>query len=65
MALWEALALQAQVRDRRGAGDEAGELRRRAQTVVDEIAGGIAEDELRDRFLAQAVEIVRQPLGPA
>lgn len=40
MALWEALALQAQVRDRRGAGDEAGELRRRAQTVVDEIAGG-------------------------
>jgi class 3 adenylate cyclase/tetratricopeptide (TPR) repeat protein len=63
MALWEALALRAQVFDRRGETDEAGELRRRARTVVDEIAVGIAEDELRDRFLAHAVEIVREPLG--
>jgi hypothetical protein len=51
--LWEALALAAIVADRRGAEDEAEELRGRARAIVDEIAAGLPEADLRDRFLAR------------
>ena len=51
--LWEALALSAAVQDRKGAEREATELRRQARTIVDEIAAGLADADLRQRFLAR------------
>jgi class 3 adenylate cyclase/tetratricopeptide (TPR) repeat protein len=52
-ALWEALAAAAEVRARRGAARAADELHRRARGVVQEIAAGIPEEELRRRFLGR------------
>jgi hypothetical protein len=52
-ALWEALALSAGLRDRRGAEPEAAELRRRARAIVEEIAAGLTDADLRDRFLSR------------
>ncbi len=51
--LWEALALSATVQDRKGAEREATELRRRARAIVDEIAAGLTDADLRQRFLAR------------
>ena len=51
--LWEALALSAAVQDRKGAEREATELRRQARAIVDEIAAGLADADLRQRFLAR------------
>ena len=51
--LWEALALSATVQDRKGAERESAELRRRASAIVDEIAVGLADAALRQRFLAR------------
>jgi len=52
-ASWEALAVLAEVRGREGRADEAADLRRRAREIVDEIAVGIADVELRSAFLAR------------
>jgi class 3 adenylate cyclase/tetratricopeptide (TPR) repeat protein len=51
--LWEALALSADLHARRGAEQEAAELRARARAIVEEIAAGLADPELRRRFLAR------------
>jgi tetratricopeptide (TPR) repeat protein len=51
--LWEALASSADVHARRGAEQEARDLRRRARAIVDEIAAGLPEPDLRRRFLAR------------
>jgi tetratricopeptide (TPR) repeat protein len=53
MALWEALALRARLLDGRDA-DEAAELRRRANAIVEEIAGSFDDGDLHTRFLARA-----------
>jgi class 3 adenylate cyclase/tetratricopeptide (TPR) repeat protein len=52
-ALWEALALSAEVSARRGAEKDAAGLRRRARGIVDEIAARISDEDLRGRFLAR------------
>jgi class 3 adenylate cyclase/tetratricopeptide (TPR) repeat protein len=52
-ALWEALALSADLHARRGALREAADLRNRARAIVDEIAAGLPEPDLRRRFLAR------------
>jgi tetratricopeptide (TPR) repeat protein len=51
--LWEALALLATARDRQGSASEAADLRGRARALVDEIAGGLADADLRHRFLSR------------
>jgi tetratricopeptide (TPR) repeat protein len=51
--LWQALALSADLAARRGAEDDAGGLRRRARAIVDEIAAGIPDEDLRRRFLSR------------
>ncbi|HYY07212.1 MAG TPA: adenylate/guanylate cyclase domain-containing protein [Actinomycetota bacterium] len=51
-ALWEALALAAGLRERRGAEAEAAELRRRSLAIVDGIAAGLPDD-LTSSFLAR------------
>jgi class 3 adenylate cyclase/tetratricopeptide (TPR) repeat protein len=51
--LWEALALSADLHDRRGALREAADLRGRARAIVDEIVAGLPEPDLRRRFLAR------------
>jgi class 3 adenylate cyclase/tetratricopeptide (TPR) repeat protein len=51
--LWEALALSADLHARRGAQPEAAGLRGRARAIVDEIAAGLPEPDLRRRFLAR------------
>jgi tetratricopeptide (TPR) repeat protein len=49
--LWEALAISAELAARTG-GDPA-EPRRRAREIVDEIAAGLADRDLRRRFLSR------------
>lgn len=51
--LWEALAVCAHMQDRIGAAPAASDLRRRARAIVDEIASGLADEDLRRRFLAR------------
>jgi class 3 adenylate cyclase/tetratricopeptide (TPR) repeat protein len=51
--LWQALALAAGLRARRGAHAEAEDLRRRSLAIVDAIAAGL-DDDLRSSFLARA-----------
>jgi tetratricopeptide (TPR) repeat protein len=51
--LWEALALSAGLHARRGAESEAADLRRQARAIVEEVAGGLPDPELRRRFLAR------------
>jgi class 3 adenylate cyclase/tetratricopeptide (TPR) repeat protein len=51
-ALWEALALRADLRDRVGAAG-ADDLRRRARDIVEEIAAGVEDERLRTTFLAR------------
>jgi class 3 adenylate cyclase/tetratricopeptide (TPR) repeat protein len=51
--LWEALALSADLAARRGAEEDAAGLRRRARGIVEGIAAGISDEELRGRFLAR------------
>jgi class 3 adenylate cyclase/tetratricopeptide (TPR) repeat protein len=51
--LWEALALSADLAARRGAEEDAVGLRRRARGIVEEIAAGITDEDLRERFLAR------------
>jgi hypothetical protein len=51
--LWEALALSAGLHARKGAEPAAADLRRQAREIVDEIAGGLPDPELRRRFLAR------------
>jgi tetratricopeptide (TPR) repeat protein len=50
--LWEALALSAELVARTG-GDPT-EPRRRAREIVDEIAAGLTDEDLRERFLSRA-----------
>jgi tetratricopeptide (TPR) repeat protein len=50
---WEALALTADLLDRRGAADEAAEARRRAREIVERVAAGIEDDDLRRSFLSR------------
>jgi len=52
--LWEALALSADLAARRGAEEAAAGLRRRARGIVEEIAAGISDEDLRGRFLARS-----------
>jgi tetratricopeptide (TPR) repeat protein len=52
-SLWEALALSAGVLARRGAERDAAALRRRARGIVEDIAAGISDEDLRGRFLAR------------
>ena len=52
-ALYDALALMAQIRDRSGRPDEGEELRRRARGVAEEMAASVSDEALRDRFLAR------------
>jgi tetratricopeptide (TPR) repeat protein len=52
-ALWKALALSADLAARRGAEEDAAGLRRRARGIVEEIAAGISDEDLRDRFLTR------------
>ena len=49
--LWEALALSADLHARKGAEPEAADLRRRSREIVDEIAAGLTDADLRKRFL--------------
>ncbi len=51
--LWEALALFATVRDRQGSTSAAADLRCRAREIVEEIAAGVADADLRRRFLSR------------
>jgi class 3 adenylate cyclase/tetratricopeptide (TPR) repeat protein len=51
--LWEALALSADLSARMGAEQEAAELRARARAIVEEIAAGLADPDLRRRFLSR------------
>jgi class 3 adenylate cyclase/tetratricopeptide (TPR) repeat protein len=51
--LWEILAASAELRDRAGKAEEASELRRAAREIVEHIAAGIADEELRNRFLGR------------
>jgi ATP/maltotriose-dependent transcriptional regulator MalT len=53
LPLWEALAMRGDLLDRRGAGDEAVEARRRAREVVARVAAGIDDEDLRRSFLAR------------
>ena len=57
--LWEALAVSATVHARKGAEREAADLRRRARAIVDEIAAGLSDADLRRRFLSR--DDVRRP----
>ncbi|MGH2635257.1 MAG: adenylate/guanylate cyclase domain-containing protein [Actinomycetota bacterium] len=50
---WEALALTADVLHRRGAEREAAEARRHARAIVDRVAAGIDDEDLRRSFLAR------------
>jgi len=50
--LWEALSLRAALQERSGSGNAA-DLRRRARAIVDEIAAGLPDANLRARFLAR------------
>jgi tetratricopeptide (TPR) repeat protein len=50
---WEALALGAGLLDRAGAERPAAESRRRAREIVDRIAIGIDDEDLRQSFLAR------------
>jgi len=50
--LWRALALTADLRDRVGAAG-ADDLRRRAAGIVDGVAAGISDEDLRASFLAR------------
>ena len=52
--LWEALALSADLHARKGAEPDAADLRRRARAIVDEIAAGLTDVDLRQRFLSRA-----------
>jgi len=51
--LWEALALSAELNAQMGAEQEAAEPRARARAIVEEIAAGLAEADLRRRFLSR------------
>jgi tetratricopeptide (TPR) repeat protein len=51
--LWEALALSADLNAPRRAEEESAELRARALTIVEEIAAGLADADLRRRFLSR------------
>jgi tetratricopeptide (TPR) repeat protein len=51
--LWEALALSADVHARIGDASTAGDLRRRARALVEEIAAGLSDADLRRRFLSR------------
>jgi class 3 adenylate cyclase/tetratricopeptide (TPR) repeat protein len=51
--LWEALALSADVHARIGDAFTAGDLRRRARALVEEIAAGLSDADLRRRFLSR------------
>jgi hypothetical protein len=51
--LWEALALSADLNARMGAEQVAADLRRRARAIVEEIAAGLADADLRRRFLSR------------
>jgi class 3 adenylate cyclase/tetratricopeptide (TPR) repeat protein len=51
--LWEALALSADLNARMGAEQEAAELRARARAIVEEIASGLSDADLRHRFLSR------------
>jgi class 3 adenylate cyclase/tetratricopeptide (TPR) repeat protein len=51
--LWKALALSADLAARRGAEEDAAALRRRARGIVEEIAAGILDEDLRGRFLTR------------
>jgi tetratricopeptide (TPR) repeat protein len=53
IALWEALAVAAELEERRGAVHEATASRSRARAIVDDIAAELPEEDLRDRFLAR------------
>jgi class 3 adenylate cyclase/tetratricopeptide (TPR) repeat protein len=59
---WEALALSGGILHRRGAAEEADEVRRRAREIVEQVASGIDDDGLRRSFLAR--EDVRSLGGP-
>jgi tetratricopeptide (TPR) repeat protein len=59
--LWEALALSSSLHAERGDHEAALDLRRRAATIVEEIAAGLDHD-LRARFLSQ--DDVRAILEP-
>jgi tetratricopeptide (TPR) repeat protein len=50
---WAALGLRAETLERRGDTAEAAGFRRRARDIVEEIAAGLPEDELRRTFLAR------------
>ena len=52
LPLWEALALRAEAFERRGAGSDAADDRRRARAIVGRIAAGIDDADLRASFLA-------------
>jgi hypothetical protein len=57
MALWEALALRARLLTGRDA-DEAARLRLRAAALVEEIAAGVDDDDLRERFHQRAAAMI-------
>jgi ATP/maltotriose-dependent transcriptional regulator MalT len=50
---WEALSMTADLIERRGADDEAAQVRGRARAIVDRVASGIDDDDLRRSFLAR------------
>jgi len=50
--LWEALSLRAVLQERSGSGNAA-DLRRGARAIVDEIAAGLPDANIRARFLAR------------
>ena len=51
--LWEALALSATVQDRKERSARQPSSVARARAIVDEIAAGLADPDLRQRFLAR------------
>lgn len=61
LPLWEARALNAEILNGRGAEREAAECRRKAREIMDRVASGIDDDDLRRSFLAR--EDVRALVG--
>lgn len=62
--LWEALALSATVQDQQGSAGEAADLRRGAGAIVDEIAAGLVDADLRRRFLGRDDVSALRQVGP-
>lgn len=63
--LWRTLLVQAELRASRGATDEATALQSQAQKVVEEIAGSLEDDAVRERLVAAVGQKLAGPQAAA